>query len=54
MYHRDSSLPLGGSLGKEPPNFVMCMLIQSDVKGVVMAGGSLSLDMLKVEPDCGG
>ena len=50
MSSRYYSVIMGGSLGKEPPHFAMCVLIKLPVTGVDLEGGSLSSSMLKVDP----
>ena len=44
-------IPLGFSLGQDPPNLARFILIQQDVEGVDLKKGSLSLDLLNVDPD---
>ena len=50
----DSSLLLGGSLVKEPPNLSRCVLIQSAMEGVELVGGYLSSDLMNFNPGLGG
>ena len=54
MPFRFYSLTLGGSLGKDAPNFSRCVLIQSTVEGVALTERSLYYDLLKFDPHLGG